>query len=247
MIPITGSVPSPLFETKQLLLLCKLWACASLLFCLGCAAYGGESRSLVSCKPIVQKTGETGCWILASQSLGPLDASVYWTIDVFPTKELAEQAKRLNATIVESLGKVWLLTIGNQPESNASGTRVAQIGPLNVQKGRSYTAQYMEASLLPGMVSKTHLHSGLEAFYTETGETCLETPHGMQIGRSGRAVIVPEGVPMELEAIGTETRRGLILILHDSSKPPTTLVDTWKSKRLCDSGKSLDGAVNDRR
>ncbi len=105
----------------------------------------------------------------------------------------------------------------------------------------------MEASLLPGMVSKTHLHSGIEAFYTETGETCLETPEGMQVGKRGQPVIVPEGEPMELTAIGTEARRGLILILHDSSKPPTTLVDSWKSKRLCDSAKSPNGAVTDRR
>jgi hypothetical protein len=42
---------------------------------------------------------------------------------------------------------------------------------------------------------------------------------------------------MELTAVGTEARRGLILILHDASKPPTTLVDSWKSKHLCESVK----------
>jgi quercetin dioxygenase-like cupin family protein len=87
------------------------------------------------------------------------------------------------------------------------------------------------------MVSKTHVHSGIEAFYTESGETCLETPNGMQIGRNGVDIVVPEGVPMELTAVGPDPRRGLILILHDASKPPTTLVDRWKSKRLCDSAK----------
>jgi quercetin dioxygenase-like cupin family protein len=95
----------------------------------------------------------------------------------------------------------------------------------------------MEATLQPGMVSKTHLHSGIEAFYTDSGETCLETPDGTQIGKSGVDIVIPEGVPMELTAIGTEARRGLILILHDASKPPTTLVDSWKSKKLCASVK----------
>lgn len=38
---------------------------------------------------------------------------------------------------------------------------------------------------------------------------------------------------MELTATGREARQGLILVLHDSSKPPTTLVSEWKSKRLC--------------
>lgn len=196
-----------------------------------------QPRDLVSCKPMSQKTGETGCWILASQPLGVPDGSVYWTIDVFPTKELAEQAKGPHGTVVESLGKVWLLSIGDKPMLASQGTRVTQIGPLNVEKGRSYTAQYMEAVLQPGMVSKTHLHSGIEAFYTESGETCLETPDGRQIGKKGSDIVVPEGVPMELTAVGTEARRGLILILHDASMPPTTLVDSWKSRHLCESAK----------
>lgn len=207
------------------------------LLCIGSAACAQQPRELVSCKPVSQKTDENGCWILSSQPLGVPKGPVFWTIDVFPTKELAEQAKGANGTVVESLGKVWLLTIGEKPELRSSGTRVTQIGPLVVVKERSYTAQYMEASLQPGMVSKTHLHSGVEAFYTESGETCLETPSGIQIGRKGSNIIVPEGVPMELTAVGTEVRRGLILILHDASKPPTTLVDSWKSKHLCESVK----------
>jgi len=184
-----------------------------------------------------QKTGETGCWILASQPLGVPDGPVYWTIDAFPTKELAEQAKGPHGTVVESLGKVWLLSIGDKPKLHSSGTRITEIGPLAVASGQSYTAQYMEAILQPGMVSKTHLHSGIEAFYTDSGETCLETPSGVQIGKKGTDIVVPEGVPMELTAVGTEVRRGLVLVLHDASKPPTTLVDSWKSKHLCESAK----------
>ncbi len=184
-----------------------------------------------------QKTGETGCWILGSQPVGVPDGPVYWTIDLFPTKELAEQAKGPHGTVVESLGKVWLLSIGDKPKPHSPGTRVTEIGPLAVASGRSYTAQYMEANLQPGMVSKTHLHSGIEAFYTDSGETCLETPSGVQLGKKGTDIVIPEGVPMELTAVGTEARRGLILVLHDASKPPTTLVDSWKSKHLCESAK----------
>jgi quercetin dioxygenase-like cupin family protein len=204
---------------------------------IGSEAYAQQPGNLVSCKPMSQKTGETGCWILASQPLGAPDSLVYWTIDLFPKKELAEQAKGPHGTVVESLGKVWLLTIGDKPKLHSSAMRMTEIGPLAVEAGRSYTAQYMEANLQPGMVSKTHLHSGVEAFYTESGETCLETPSGVQIGKKGTDIIVPEGVPMELTAVGTEARRGLILVLHDASKPPTTLVDSWKSKHLCASAK----------
>jgi quercetin dioxygenase-like cupin family protein len=220
-----------------MLFLYKASVFLSLFVCMGSVAWAQQPHDLVSCKPLSQKTGEMGCWILASQPLGTPDGLVYWTIDVFPTKAVAEQAMGAHGTVVESLGKVWLLTIGEKPELDSQGTRVTQIGPLAVEKGRSYTAQYMEASLQSGMVSKTHLHSGVEAFYTDSGETCLETPGGMQLGRKGTDIIIPEGVPMELTAVGTAGRRGLILVLHDASKPPTTLVDSWKSKHLCESVK----------
>jgi quercetin dioxygenase-like cupin family protein len=83
------------------------------------------------------------------------------------------------------------------------------------------------------MVSKTHVSAGVEAFYTETGETCMKTPDGKQIRRTGVNLVVPEGVSMELMASGTEVRRGMILVLHDSSKPATPLVSDWKPKGLC--------------
>lgn len=192
-----------------------------------------QRQDLVSCKPMSQKTGETGCWILASQPVGALSGPIYWTIDSFPSRELAEQAKGPRGTVVESLGKVWLLSVGAKLASIPGGLRVTQIGPLPTKDGQVYMAQYMEAILQPGMVSKTHLHSGIEVFFTESGETCLETPEGKQLGKKGVDIVIPGGIPMELTATGKDVRRGMMLILHDASKPPTTLVDAWKSKGLC--------------
>ena len=93
----------------------------------------------------------------------------------------------------------------------------------------------MEAIFTPGMTSSAHFHSGPEAWYTLSGETCLETPQGKQVGRAGgEYVIVPGGPPMHLTATGTETRRALVLILHETSKPPSTLiVHDWTPKGLC--------------
>jgi quercetin dioxygenase-like cupin family protein len=72
----------------------------------------------------------------------------------------------------------------------AGGERIAEIGPPPVKAGDA--AQYMEAVFNPGMTSATHVHSGPEAWYTLTGETSLETPDGVQIGRAGsQYVIVP--------------------------------------------------------
>jgi hypothetical protein len=46
-------------------------------------------------------------------------------------------------------------------------------------------------------------------------------------------VIVPGGPPMHLTATGTETRRALVLILHDSTQPPTTPAPDWTPRGLC--------------
>ena len=74
----------------------------------------------------------------------------------------------------------------------------------------------------------------IKAWYTLAGETCLETPDGMQVGKAGsHHVIVPAGPPMHLTATGTVQRKALVLILHDSSKPPTTPERDWKPKGLC--------------
>ena len=38
---------------------------------------------------------------------------------------------------------------------------------------------------------------------------------------------------MHLTATGSETRHAIVLILHNSSKPATTLVHDWIPKGLC--------------
>ena len=47
----------------------------------------------------------------------------------------------------------------------------AEIGPLVINAGENYSAQYMEAVFDPGMTAPEHRHSGPEAWYTLAGET----------------------------------------------------------------------------
>lgn len=187
------------------------------------------------CKPVSQRTGETGCWITANAVLGKLPrAPIFWHLDTYPTRGEADAARGPRGAVVESLGKVWLLTIDVAGWRPAGGARVAEIGPLPVAAEASYAAQYMEATFTPGMTAPAHRHSGPEAWYTMAGETCLETPDGKWVGRAGGShVIVPGGPPMHLTATGTETRRALVLILHDSTQPPTTPVHDWVPRGLC--------------
>jgi quercetin dioxygenase-like cupin family protein len=187
------------------------------------------------CKPVSERTSEVGCWILAHEHVGQLaEPQTFWHLDAYPNRGAAEAAKGPRGTVVESLGKIWLLTIENAGWRPSGGERVAEIGPLPIIAGEKYSAQYMEAIFTPGMTARAHTHSGPEAWYTLAGETCLETPQGKQIGRAGgQHVIVPGGPPMHLTATGTEERRSLVLILHESSKPATTLVHDWTPKGLC--------------
>ncbi|MGB8476275.1 MAG: hypothetical protein WCE61_19510 [Candidatus Acidiferrum sp.] len=195
-----------------------------------------QSLSFGVCKPVSERTTEVGCWILIDHPLGRIEQEkVFWHLDVYPTQTEAEKAKGPRGTVVESLGKVWLLTIekaGWRPD--LAGQRIAEIGPLSVTAGEQYSAVFMEAISTPGMTSAIHIHSGPEAWYTLAGETCLETPNGKLVGRAGGPpVIVPGGSPMLLTTTGAEQRRGLTLILHESSKPPTIVIHEWVPKGLC--------------
>lgn len=188
-----------------------------------------------ACKPVSERTGEVGCWILAHDDVGTItQTAVFWHLTVYPARAAAESAKAPHDTVVESLGKVWLLSIGDRDGWPRGGERVAEIGPLPVEAGRQYKAQYMEAIFVPGMTAPPHTHSGPGAWYTMAGETCLETPDGKHVGRAGgEPVIVPAGPPMHLTATGKEQRRAIVLILHDASRRATTLVKDWQPKGLC--------------
>jgi quercetin dioxygenase-like cupin family protein len=213
-----------------------LWAIFAVLT-LPSLVFASEHEVGTRCSPISQRSGaDPGCWIVANQPVGNLTKpQTFWHLDVYPTRALAETAKGAHGAVVDSLGKHWLLSIEDAGwRAPSGGERIAEIGPLPVQPSQAYTAQYMEAVFNPGMTAPTHVHSGPEAWYTLMGETCLETPDGMQIGRAGgQYVVVPGGPPMHLTATGKEQRQALVLILHDSAKPSTTLVSDWTPKGLC--------------
>jgi len=161
------------------------------------AAAQGVAVPGMNCKPVSQRTQEVGCWILADDPVGQLMSSpMFWHLDVYPTRAAAVAAKGPRATMVESLGKVWLMTIEDEKWRPLHGNRIAEIGPLVVLAGEKYSAQYMEAIFTPGMTAPAHVHSGPEAWYTLAGETCLETSDGRV-----RAAMLAD-VPMGESPIG---------------------------------------------
>jgi quercetin dioxygenase-like cupin family protein len=195
-----------------------------------------RAQSVPGCTPINQRTQEVGCWIMNDQPLGKLTkSSWFWHLDQYSTRAAAEADKGPHGTVIESLGKIWLLTIEDEHWKPAHGMRVSEIGPLSIEAGKEYSAQYLEAIFNPGMTAPAHLHPGPEAFYTVAGETCLETSDGrVQVGRAGGPPVIAEtGLSMHLTATGTEQRRALVLILHETSLPAGTFVHDWTPKGLC--------------
>lgn len=116
-----------------------VWSAAALIACDQALAQG-------TCKPVSERTGEVGCWITVDATLGQLPQQpIFWHLDTYPTRADAQAAKGPRGTVVESLGKVWLLTIDVAGWRPSGGERVAEIGPLPVRADTKYSAQYMEA------------------------------------------------------------------------------------------------------
>lgn len=187
--------------------------------------------------PVSERTAEQGCYLLATETLETLPpGQLFWHLYTYPTRAAAEAAhKASTGTIVESLGKVWLLAIAPSDWRPASGQRVAAIGPLSVAPAKTYTARYMEAVFPPRQAMRTsvHNHSGPEAWYVVSGAQCLRTPEGVQVVRAGEGGFVREGLSMMLTSIGPQVRRSVVLVLHDTSQPWMTSTTEWAPTTQC--------------
>lgn len=173
--------------------------------------------------------------LLSHKDLPSLPAGkLFWHLDQFKSKGAAEKAAGPTGTAVEAFGSAWLFTIERANWRPRGGRHVSSIGPLPVEPASTYSAEYLRSIFRPGTVAPLHVHSGPEAFYAVSGDTCLETPEGVQIGRGpGNKLLIKAGPPMLLMAIGKAPRQGFALILHDANQPPTTLTDMWHPQGLC--------------
>jgi mannose-6-phosphate isomerase-like protein (cupin superfamily) len=184
--------------------------------------------------PVEQRSSDVGCYLIASTDLGELPSvPLFWHVYVYPTSGAAEAARGPQGTVLEAFGKVWLHTIAEANWEAAGGEQLASIGPLPLDAGKQYTARYMEAVFIAGMRSSIHRHSGPEAWYIVSGTQCLETPEGIRLARANEGAVVPEGPPMALTSVGSETRRSITLVVHDTSQPWITEVSDWAPLGKC--------------
>lgn len=184
--------------------------------------------------PARERASEIGCYLSAVEHLGVLpEGPLYWHLDRYPSRSAAQAAKGPRGTVVESFGRILLYTIAPEGWRPEGGDRLATIGPLPHEPRTHYTARYMEGAFTPGMRTTVHRHSGAEAWYLLDGAQCLETPDTITVVRAGETALVPAGPPMVLSHLGAETRRSVLLVLHESSQPWVSAVTSWTPKGLC--------------
>jgi quercetin dioxygenase-like cupin family protein len=174
--------------------------------------------------------------LVAHQDLGALPATaLYWSIYTFTDVQAAERAKPPNGVVAQAFGQVWLFDVSAKEPRIKSGRHLADVGPLPIEAIRGdFSAEYLKSTFAPGMTAPVHVHSGPEAFYAISGASCLETPDGVQVARGvGHSLMVRQGPPMLLMAIGQDARQGFALILHGEGSAPTTLTSAWMPKGLC--------------
>jgi quercetin dioxygenase-like cupin family protein len=174
--------------------------------------------------------------LVAHQDLGALPRTpLYWNIYTFADVQAAERAKPQHGVVVQAFGEIWMFDLGAKGRQFEGGRHLADVGPLPIETPQGdFSAEYLKSTFAPGMTAPVHVHSGPEAFYAISGGSCLETPDGVQVARgAGHSLMVRQGPPMLLMAIGQETRQGFALILHGDGSPPTTLTSAWTPKGLC--------------
>jgi hypothetical protein len=196
----------------------------------------GLALSVVVAGPASHAAQAPGANALATVPVGELPPGpVYWHLDTYRTRAEADALGGRRSTVVEAFARVWLFTLAEAGWRPAGGVRIATIGPLPVRPGRRYTASYMQAATSPGFQTDVHQHGGPEALFTLSGEVCVETPEGRLVGRADADPLLIDGdTPMRLTSAGSELRRSLVLILHDSAQPwKVPSATSWTPKGLC--------------
>ncbi len=207
------------------LILCAAW------LCLAPAAFAQATSR--PCDPNAPKDQPGPACLLAHMPLGALPAGdLYWHLNRFRDEASARAFAPTNGAVVRAFDTWWVFEVGPK---RTNGTDTAEIGPLPLTaRGGDFAAEILQSTFAPGQTAPVHVHSGPEAFFALTGDTCLESPDGVQTATGpDNHLMIRQGPPMLLMATGTTLRRGFALILHDTTQPPTTLMHDWTPKGLC--------------
>src|SRR5690242_16146605 len=106
-----------------------------ILLALPIAALPAQVQGFGVCKPVAERSGEEGCWILVDQSVGKASGpAMYWHLDAYADTAAAQRARGATGVVVRALGKTWVMTIdGSRKPTRRRRSHVADIGPLPVR------------------------------------------------------------------------------------------------------------------
>lgn len=186
--------------------------------------------------PVSARTQESGCYIVAQQKFDRLPAGqLFWHLYTYQTFRKAKKAQQTSSgTVVKSLDKVWLFNIAAANWRPEDGKRIAMIGPLQVSRGKSYEARYLEGAIPPGRPgTPVHRHPGPEAWYVVSGAQCMQTPGKTDLVRAQGTAVIPGSTPMRVSFPLNETTRQIVLVLYDASQPWMTKAQDWKPTTAC--------------
>lgn len=199
----------------------------------GMTAAAGVSPNPGGCEaPPPSGEDAVGCYLSASIDLGPQGEQTWWHIVQYADLAQATASKPPDAVVTTAFGRIWLQALGPQEWRPKGGTVVKIIGPLRLRSNVPFSARFIEATFTPGMRTRVHAHPGPEAFYVVDGAQCMDTSAGKSVAAAGEALIIPEGVSMQLSNSGPTMRRGLALVIGERGKPWMTMSD-WKPTGAC--------------
>ena len=199
-----------------------------------------HDHKLFPCMEDGLRSSDTGCQLLAKMNVSQFpDGPLFWCLNKFPARQVAEAAKVQNSLVVEAEGQCWLFTFGPKNAAPKQGELVTSVGPLQLTSNRLPRANLYEivaylAVMPPGTYTRVHVHPGPEAWYILSGEQCLETPLGVMKAARGESMFAPPMTPMRLTNSGSSIRHALFIVIHDANQSWTIPTNDWKPCGACD-------------
>ena len=158
---------------------------------------------------------------LAEKKVNELPAGqLTWTIETFDSFALAEAAAGPWSLTVQSAGRVWLFSLGNEDRPPSTGTKVAVVGPIPRISAKTYLLRINDASGPPGSVTPIHSHPGTKTFFVLSGEQSIRSATKVMKVTEGHSE-PGQGAEnaMEVSSSGSTDLHALVMFVVDADKP----------------------------
>jgi quercetin dioxygenase-like cupin family protein len=160
---------------------------------------------------------------LAQKKVAELPSGeLFWRIESFERLDQAKAAAGPYALAAESVGKVWLFTLGSRGGATPGGAKVTEFGPVPRISAPEYLLRINEATGAPGAITSVHSHPGSESFYVLRGEQTLRSKDGVLVMKPGQPTIGLGESPMQVSSSGSSDLHSLVMFVVDATRPFST-------------------------